>query len=59
MAHTGLFWTSMMLPLGLMPRVGPMPRVGLWYRACTGWRNVEPVLWGPESKLCWLRVTLG
>lgn len=42
--QTGLSWTSMMLPLGPVPRLGP------GCRDCTGWRNVEPVLWEPESK---------
>lgn len=53
MAHIGLFWTNMILLLGLMPRVWPVPRVGPGYRDCTGRRNVEPVLWGPESRLWW------
>lgn len=22
-------------------------------RDCRGWRNVESMFWGPESKMCW------
>lgn len=38
---------------GLTPRVGPVLRVGRGPGDCTGRKNVEPVLWGPESRPWW------